>query len=293
MKTKIVKNVNTIKEAKPTFLLTKKLHSPTDPDYLYLIFIRTSGVTAAFQERSFTLEAGDILLFSGGIPLRLPETEKASSQSLVLAFQTARADEHIGPLLFGQNPISRFLHQNLYVYHYEDYLTVSTGRDTFPEQLLTAMYREQAEHRPYQEYMLYHYFCLLMTHLIREHSGHCHRDVKAPISEEGFRIMADIISSDFRLTLADIAAAHHIAPSYASRYIRKTTGVSFSTLLYSARDHVACLMLATTSKSIRSIAEQVGYDTPENFVRAFKKKHGCTPSEYRRAQNGNSLKEKL
>lgn len=40
-------------------------------------------------------------------------------------------------------------------------------------------------------------------------------------------------------------------------------------------------MLTTTPKSIRSIAAQVGYDTPENFVRAFKKKHGVTPSEYR------------
>ena len=143
------------------------------------------------------------------------------------------------------------------------------------------METELAAQRPYRTDMLIHLFCILMTHLVREHGEHCQREIPAPISEEGYRIFTDIINSDFRLTLSDIASSCHIAPSYASRYVRQHTGLSFSALLSGARDYVACLMLTTTPKSIRSIAAQVGYDTPENFVRAFKKKHGVTPSEYR------------
>ena len=49
----------------------------------------------------------------------------------------------------------------------------------------------------------------------------------------------------------------------------------------SCRFYVATLMLSTTNKSISAISEQVGYDNPENFIRAFKKEYRVTPTQYR------------
>ena len=274
--------MKTEKKQKPTFILSRKLHGPTQPDYLYLYLAGTGGGDVCIHESRLCLAPGDILLFSGALALKTEDSASDSrTDSRLLGFLSERADEHIGPLLFEQNDISRFLFRNSYVYHYEDYLVISAKDDPVPREIIDSMETELAAQRPYRTDMLIHLFCILMTHLVREHGEHCQREIPAPISEEGYRIFTDIINSDFRLTLSDIASSCHIAPSYASRYVRQHTGLSFSALLSGARDYVACLMLTTTPKSIRSITAQVGYDTPENFVRAFKKKHGVTPSEYR------------
>ena len=273
---------------KPNIILSRQLHSRRDPAYIYMLYLssETASLTLTLNEDTLALRGGDVLLFSGTVPLALfPQTSGSPElppNLVVVSFSPQRMEEFVGPLLLAKNPISRFLFQNMYAYHYEDYLVISTGTDDFLSDLLSSMITEFQGKKQYHESMLNHYFTILMTHLIREHADHCQREITAPISEEGYEIMTDIISSDFRLTLEDIAKAHHIAPSYASRYVKKTTGVAFSYILASARDHVACLMLSTTPKSIRAIAEQVGYDTPENFVRAFKKAHGCTPTEYRK-----------
>ena len=263
--------MKTEKKQKPTFILSRKLHGPTQPDYLYLYLAGTGGGDVCIHESRLCLAPGDILLFSGALALKTEDSASDSrTDSRLLGFLSERADEYI-----------RFLFRNSYVYHYEDYLVISAKDDPVPREIIDSMETELAAQRPYRTDMLIHLFCILMTHLVREHGEHCQREIPAPISEEGYRIFTDIINSDFRLTLSDIASSCHIAPSYASRYVRQHTGLSFSALLSGARDYVACLMLTTTPKSIRSIAAQVGYDTPENFVRAFKKKHGVTPSEYR------------
>jgi methylphosphotriester-DNA--protein-cysteine methyltransferase len=43
-----------------------------------------------------------------------------------------------------------------------------------------------------------------------------------------------------------------------------------------------------TSRSVEQIASEVGYRSPSGFVRAFKKREGMTPSEYRRQMRSRS-----
>lgn len=231
------------------------------------------------------LQAGDALMYSGVTPLdyiRKPSSGMTDDVScLFLSFQGPGFEEHIGPMLLDSNPISRFLFQQVYGGSYENFLTISCRKDPMIKDILSNMLTEFRQDEPYRMVVLGHLLALFLVHLIREHKDHCHQEITAPISQEGYQIMEDIIHSDFRLTLDDIAKKHHIAPSYASRYVKKTTGTSFSDIMSKARDRVACLMLTTSPKSIQAISEQVGYDNPENFVRTFKKKHGCTPTEFR------------
>ena len=190
--------MKTEKKQKPTFILSRKLHGPTQPDYLYLYLAGTGGGDVCIHESRLCLAPGDILLFSGALALKTEDSASDSrTDSRLLGFLSERADEHIGPLLFEQNDISRFLFQNSYVYHYEDYLVISAKDDPIPREIIDAMETELAAQRPYRTDMLIHLFCILMTHLVREHGEHCQREIPAPISEEGYRIFTDIINSDF------------------------------------------------------------------------------------------------
>ena len=44
----------------------------------------------------------------------------------------------------------------------------------------------------------------------------------------------------------------------------------------------ACHVLRETSLSNLAICELVGYESPEHFMRTFKKTYGMTPGEYRK-----------
>ena len=44
----------------------------------------------------------------------------------------------------------------------------------------------------------------------------------------------------------------------------------------------ACRALRETSLSNHAICELVGYESPEHFMRTFKKTYGMTPGEYRK-----------
>jgi AraC-like DNA-binding protein len=51
------------------------------------------------------------------------------------------------------------------------------------------------------------------------------------------------------------------------------------------RMHLAEDLLATTDLSVASVARRVGYDAEEAFSRAFKRRHGDSPSIWRSAHS--------
>lgn len=81
-------------------------------------------------------------------------------------------------------------------------------------------------------------------------------------------------------TSSEVAAAL----GYSERGLRRQleqNGTSFRKLLEQARTVHAREMLAATPLSIKTIAFELGFDTPSNFARSFKRWTGTTPKAYR------------
>jgi AraC-like DNA-binding protein len=57
--------------------------------------------------------------------------------------------------------------------------------------------------------------------------------------------------------------------------------VSYWELLDELRHEGACAQLRNTDISIKELAFELGYSGSNNFIRAFKRLTGFTPSEYR------------
>jgi AraC-like DNA-binding protein len=84
---------------------------------------------------------------------------------------------------------------------------------------------------------------------------------------------------DIRLaTLADIAG---MSPSAFSRFFKLHTGRNLSDYIIEMRLGYASRMLVDTAKSIAEISFQSGFNNLSNFNRIFKKRKGCSPSEFR------------
>lgn len=82
-----------------------------------------------------------------------------------------------------------------------------------------------------------------------------------------------------------IAAA---ALGYSERGLRRSlerSGTSYRRVVDEARERRARDMLANTSLPVKSIAHDLGFDTPSNFARSFKRWTGATPSAFRKSRH--------
>ena len=87
--------------------------------------------------------------------------------------------------------------------------------------------------------------------------------------------------ADQNLSLNQIADQIQITPSYLSSLFKKYKQQNISTYITNIRIEKACLLLKTTSNSLKEISAMVGYSNQYYFSSCFKKLVGVNPSAYR------------
>ena len=85
----------------------------------------------------------------------------------------------------------------------------------------------------------------------------------------------------YDVSLDSLGDILHISPSYLSSTFKKCFGVGFLDYLTELRVQAAKDLLADPLRSTAEVASLVGYESASYFTRAFKKKTGQTPTEYR------------
>lgn len=104
-------------------------------------------------------------------------------------------------------------------------------------------------------------------------------------SQAHISAIEDYINANYRrkLTLSDVAGHVHLSTKQVCRIIEKEYGIGFSDLVAKKRMASAEAMLVSTDLKISQIAAEFFPDTPTYFYTLFKKKHGTSPLNYRRA----------
>ena len=108
---------------------------------------------------------------------------------------------------------------------------------------------------------------------------------------EAIRRSSDIIDSALRyidnhykdedISLDSVAIASNISANYLSAMFSQKVGLSFVEYVTKKRIEKAKQLLRKTDKRSGEIAGEIGYKDPRYFSFVFKKKTGCTPSQYR------------
>ncbi len=83
------------------------------------------------------------------------------------------------------------------------------------------------------------------------------------------------------ITLSSIAEKFHLNSSYLSDLFSKKVGITFSNYLTGVRIEKATQFLLYTDYTLEAIAEKTGFNNYRQFIRAFKRIHSVTPSEFR------------
>lgn len=88
--------------------------------------------------------------------------------------------------------------------------------------------------------------------------------------------------------LEDIANAAHMSPSHCSRMFSRHAGVSLSDFITERRMALVVKLLETSFLSMTEIAGTVGFSSSAYFASWFKRAHGVSPLQYRKARAASS-----
>lgn len=83
------------------------------------------------------------------------------------------------------------------------------------------------------------------------------------------------------ISLDEVSKEVNISPYYFSKLFKEETGTNFIDYLTDIRINKAKQLLDDTKLNMKEICAQIGYSDPNYFSRAFKKKVGVTPTDYR------------
>ena len=108
---------------------------------------------------------------------------------------------------------------------------------------------------------------------------------KVTVEDDSRRILKvkNFISKNYmdELRLQELASLAGMSSSAFSRFFKLHTGRNISEYIIDLRLGYAARMLVDTAKSISEIGFDCGFNNLSNFNRIFKKKKGCSPSEFR------------
>lgn len=183
-------------------------------------------------------------------------------------------------ILRDQSVIGTFFTNNIYAKNFDSYLIFKTNNDVEIKNHLLEMMVEQNNNDQYTNQINSAMLMLLLTKLLRRYSNNIIMPKSIKKTSE-FPIINYMLDNYATITLESLADAMSYSVPYCSKYIKDTTGYTFSHLLKNIKLSKAEILLKTTNMSIKTISEAIGYDNPENFMRAFKKTYQITPSEFR------------
>lgn len=88
--------------------------------------------------------------------------------------------------------------------------------------------------------------------------------------------------TNFLLPIETLTNDMHYCHSYICREFKKQTGQTIVNYFINQKISYASYLLVNTNLKIIDILNNVGYDSPKNFINQFTKQFKCSPSEWRK-----------
>lgn len=187
--------------------------------------------------------------------------ESPGAESFIISFSEQIVDRAL---------LGRLTENSIVLYGLSDGLDRSIGElyETFQG---TGIYRER---------LLLHLFNGILIHILE--AGKPVSSVSGninPIVRDSISLMLVNPAGDFSLSF--FARKFGVTKTYFSHLFHENTGISFKQYLTTLRMGYARRMLEEKELPIIDVGYECGFNTPSQFIRAFKKATGMTPSAYR------------
>lgn len=274
------------------------LHQPTEEFKHNIIVLRNPTIsqpehTHDFFEMVYLLSDSETHLinqcpkrfYSGDLYILPPPAQHAipgdNNSSISILIHPDAFENIFSGILHGQDCLGDFLMNSLYLNDSETYLLFHTGSNGELRHIMMQMLDLMANIDDYTDRVLTGMLVLLFTSLSRTHPDAL---VAAPGNDRNNEILSLIYEEYDTITLAALAEKLHYTVPYCSKYLKNHLGCNFSELLGKIRFQKAERFLTDSDMTVSQISQTLGYENPENFMRAFKHRYRMTPSQYRITQ---------
>ncbi len=117
----------------------------------------------------------------------------------------------------------------------------------------------------------------------RELSSNAFARVEADSESRRVKKVKSFINEHYieELRLDDLSAMVNMAPTAFSRFFKLRTGKTLAEYIVDVRLGHAARLLVDTSEPISEVCFECGFNTLSNFNRLFRKRKGCSPTEFR------------
>ncbi len=251
-------------------------------NYFEIIYMLSGSCRQTLDGEDLPLHAGDLCFIPPHCKHSLNVFDDSIAINLILRRKTF---EHVFfNVLCLNSVLASFFMSHLYSKHPMKRIVFSTKDDPEIRDAVLEMYLESHSQDRYSAFLLENMVAVFFAKVLRGYSrsasvmqtkGHAN-------NEKAMELLSYINQNYQNLNLRDLALHFHYSPEHCSRLIKEETGRNFTAILRSSRINRACDLLSSTRQSISSISEEVGYENPETFIRAFVKEMQLTPGKYRK-----------
>ena len=230
-------------------------------NYYEIIYYRNCSGNCVLNGQSYAVTDNCLFLLTPKDFHEIHTEDKPDAQSYILSFSEQLMDDAI----FG-----RIARGPIYI----PALPPLTG------QMIQQLYALFSQEQPAEDAHLYHLFNCILFDILQHGSSLSGRakDIHPIIQESISKILSDPTAP---YTLDSLAREFHINPTYYSHLFHSNTGISFKQYLTMLRIEYGKRLLEERDLSIIEVGCECGFNTPSQFIRAFKQLTGMTPSAYR------------
>ena len=166
--------------------------------------------------------------------------------------------------LTADSALTQFFAHVLYRKTVGNYLIFHSGNDAQIHDMLENLYIEYLGHAKYS--------CTFLNSMLRFHENDIESILTKDSTGNSVTEILNYLNRHYQsVTLREAAKHFGYSTSHFSTLIRESTGRTFLQIIRDIKLNQACHALRETSLNNLAICELVGYESPEHFMRTFKK----------------------
>lgn len=247
--------------------------------FFEIIYVLKGNCLHNIYGNSQTMQEGDLCMISPAVEHSIFADD--SSIVINILIRRSNIEDIFFNALRDKNIISDFLVNSIYLKDYAAYIIFHTQNDEDVKEQILEMYLEQFQNEILSDRIISSMLMIFFIKLVRRYKRTAETPSAIPTNAVSAQLLHYIVDGFGTITLNELADKLNYSVPYCSKYIKEMTGQSFTQLQKKVRFQKAENYLTTTNFSVQKISSLLGYENPENFIRAFKKEYGISPSKFR------------
>lgn len=261
----------------------RQFHNLDDPmhshNFFEAFYVYKGNCQLKFQNELHTLSEGDLCIIASGSLHSIIHDDELST-IITISIRKSTFDSSFFQILTHKNLLSSFFHNILYNKVESNYILFSTDNSEHLKLIIRNLMFEYNKGGPYSNYCCISWINILFS-LILENYSDSAQFYSYKFSTDFYSIINYIQNNYQNLTLKALASFFNYSEAHLSFLIKKNTGLGFMKLITKLKMSDACKYLENTNMSVEKISELTGYNSSDNFSKAFKKYCNYSPQQYR------------